>query len=37
MDVYRITPTGYLHPMPEYREIDEQFRTTNFVAIYRSR
>jgi FkbM family methyltransferase len=33
MDVYRITPTGYLHPLPEYREIDEQFRTTNFVAI----
>lgn len=33
MDVYRITPAGYLHPLPEYREIDEQFRTTNFVAI----
>lgn len=33
MDVYRITPTGYLHPLPDYREIDEQFRTTNFVAI----
>jgi FkbM family methyltransferase len=33
MHVYRITPTGYLHPLPEYREIDEQFRTTNFVAI----
>jgi len=33
MDVYRITPTGYLHPLPDYRELDEQFRTTNFVAI----
>jgi len=33
MHVYRITPTGYLHPLPEYREIDEQFRTTNFGAI----
>lgn len=33
MDVYRITPTGYLHSLPDYREIDEQYRTTNFVAI----
>ncbi len=33
MHIYRITPTGYLHPLPEYREIDEQFRTTNFVTI----
>ncbi|MDA8125881.1 MAG: FkbM family methyltransferase [Deltaproteobacteria bacterium] len=33
MDVYRITPAGYLHPLPDYREIDEQFRTTNFVAV----
>jgi len=33
MDVYRITPAGYLHPLPDYREIDEQYRTTNFAAI----
>ena len=33
MDLYRITPSGYLQPLPEYREIDEQFRTTNFAAI----
>lgn len=33
MDLYRITPAGYLYPLPTYREIDEQFRTTNFVAI----
>jgi len=33
MHIYRITPTGYLHPLPEYREIDEQFRTTNFVTV----
>lgn len=33
MEVYRITPGGYLHPLPDYREIDEQYRTTNFAAI----
>lgn len=33
MDVCRITPGGYLHPLPDYREIDEQYRTTNFAAI----
>lgn len=33
MDLYRITPSGYLYPLPQYREIDEQFRTTNFAAI----
>jgi FkbM family methyltransferase len=33
MDLYRITPSGYLFPLPNYREIDEQFRTTNFTAI----
>jgi FkbM family methyltransferase len=35
MDLYRITPSGYLYPLPGYREIDEQFRTTNFAAISR--
>ena len=33
MDLYRITPSGYFYPLPDYREIDEQFRTTNFAAI----
>ncbi|MHC1726442.1 MAG: FkbM family methyltransferase [Syntrophobacteraceae bacterium] len=35
MSVHRITPTGYLYPLPGYREIDEQFRCTNFAAIRR--
>lgn len=30
---YMGTGTGYLHPLPEDREIDEQFQTTNFAAI----
>lgn len=29
----RITPSGYLAPMERYREADEQFITTNFVAM----
>lgn len=33
MQIYRITPSGYLFPIQTYREIDEQFRTTNFVAV----
>ncbi len=33
MGLYRITPSGYLHPLPDYQEIDEQFRTMNFAAI----
>jgi FkbM family methyltransferase len=33
MDLYRITPAGYLFPLPHYRELDEQFRTSNFAAI----
>ncbi len=33
MDVFRITPTGYLFQIKSYREIYEQFRTTNFVAV----
>ena len=32
MRLHRITPSGYLHPMPTYDEFDEQFRTTNFLA-----
>jgi FkbM family methyltransferase len=33
MKIYRITPSGYLHPIESYRELDEQFRTTNYVAM----
>ena len=29
---YRITPSGLLVHLPEYDEIDEQFRTTNFLV-----
>jgi len=31
--IYRITPSGYLHPLKAYKEIYEQFRTINFVAV----
>jgi FkbM family methyltransferase len=31
--LYRITPSGYLYPIPNYQEVYEQFRTTNFLAI----
>jgi len=33
MMLYRITPSGHLHRITGYREIHEQFRTTNFLAI----
>jgi len=33
MDIYRITPNGYLHPLFQYKEFYEQFRTTNFLAV----
>ena len=33
MAVFRVTPSGYLYEIKSYREIHEQFRTTNFVAI----
>jgi len=33
MDLYRITPAGYLHPIKKYSEMEEQFKTTNFAAI----
>ena len=32
MDIYRITPSGYLHKLGDYKEAYEQFRTTNFIA-----
>ncbi len=31
--IFRITPSGYLHPLKSYKEIHEQFRTINFLAI----
>lgn len=34
--VFRITPSGYLYPIESYKEIYEQFRTTNFIAIANS-
>ena len=30
--IFRITPSGYLSPIDLYREINEQFRTTNFLV-----
>lgn len=33
MNIFRITPTGYLFRIKSYREIYEQFTTTNFVAV----
>ncbi len=32
MNLYRISPGGYACPVRQYREIYEQFRTTNFFA-----
>jgi FkbM family methyltransferase len=31
--LFRITPSGYLHPIESYKEIHEQFRTVNYVAV----
>jgi len=36
MDIFRITPTGYLYPLESYKEIYEQFRTTNYLALRRN-
>jgi FkbM family methyltransferase len=33
MCLYRLTPGGYLSPIPAYNEALEQFRTTNFLAV----
>ena len=30
--IYRITPSGFLAHLPSYKEMYEQFRTTNFLA-----
>lgn len=32
MSIARITPSGYWHKCPYYKEVYEQFRTTNFVC-----
>jgi len=31
--LFRITPSGYLHLLESYKEIYEQFRTINFIAV----
>ena len=31
--IFRITPSGYMFPIETYKEIYEQFRTTNFMAV----
>ena len=33
MQLYRITSSGFLYPIPKYSEHLEQFRTTNFLAM----
>lgn len=33
MEIFRITPSGYLKSIDLYKEVDEQFRTTNYVAL----
>jgi FkbM family methyltransferase len=33
MKMYRVTPSGYLYKIDRYKEIHEQFRTSNFVAV----
>lgn len=32
MQIYRVSPSGYACPVTRYRELYEQFRTTNFYA-----
>ena len=34
MKLLRITPSGYLQPLETYKEMFEQFVTTNFVALH---
>lgn len=33
MTISRLTPSGFLYPLTGYRELYEQFRTTNFVIL----
>jgi hypothetical protein len=35
-DIYRILPTANLYKLGRYRELDEKFRTTNYVAVDRT-
>jgi hypothetical protein len=37
MDIFRLTPSGYLLKITEYKEDHEQFLYSNFVAIRRTR
>ena len=37
MNIFRITPSGYLCPIESYKEIHEQFRTINFIAMLNGR
>jgi FkbM family methyltransferase len=32
-NIFRITPSGHLHLIQQYKESDEQFRTTNFLVL----
>ena len=34
-EIYRITPSGYCQHLPIYKEVYEQFITTNFLAVHR--
>jgi hypothetical protein len=36
MRLYRITPSGHLHPMGDYRVKHEQFATSNYIAVRQS-
>ena len=33
MSLFRITPSGYLHPIRSYQETYEQFKATNFIGL----
>jgi FkbM family methyltransferase len=33
MKIFRITPSGYMCSITSYKEIDEQFRTINYIAV----
>lgn len=35
MRIARITPAGYLYELESYKEVFEQFRTTNFICYRR--
>lgn len=32
-DIFRITPSGYFYRLDDFNEADEQYRTTNFLAV----